>query len=135
MTPVRLEPATLRLESSTLTLSHCAPHSYVRVSVRTHKYSLVGFFEFPKIIHPPNNFFIFIVFKINYGIKVRKRAKISNRYNSAPHLTQDTNWKVTTSQLNFTNESQEVSPFSADDHKALINRHTRKHYKNKSEIT
>ena len=33
-----------------------------------------------------------------YWIKVRKRAKIRNRYNQAPHLTQDTNGKVTTSQ-------------------------------------
>ena len=30
-------------------------------------------------------------------IKVRKRAKIRNRYNQAPHLNQDTNAKVTTS--------------------------------------
>ena len=50
--------------------------------------------------------------------KVRKRAKIRNRYNQAPHLTQDTIGKVTTSQLDTTNESQEVSPFPAGDHKA-----------------
>ena len=49
-------------------------------------------------------------------MKVRKRAKIRNRYNQAPHLTQDTNGKVTTSQLDITNESQEVSPFPAGDH-------------------
>ena len=36
-------------------------------------------------------------------------AKIRNQYNQAPHLTQDTNGKVTTSQLDFTNESQESS--------------------------
>ena len=54
--------------------------------------------------------------------KVRKRAKIRNRYNQAPHLTKDTNGKVTTSQLDITNESQEVSPFSAGDHKASTNR-------------
>ena len=30
-------------------------------------------------------------------VKVRKRANISNRYSQAPHLTQDTNRKVTTS--------------------------------------
>ena len=48
-------------------------------------------------------------------MKVRKRAKIRNQYNQAPHLTQDTNGKVTTSQLNITNESQEVSPFPAGD--------------------
>ena len=46
-------------------------------------------------------------------IKVRKMANIMNRYNKAPHLTQDTNGKETTSQLDITNESQEVSPFPA----------------------
>ena len=30
--------------------------------------------------------------------KVRKKAKIRNRYNQAPYLTKDTNGKVTTSQ-------------------------------------
>ena len=56
------------------------------------------------------------------SMKVRKRAKIRNPHNQAPHLTQDTNGKVTTSQLDITNESQEVSPFPAGDHKASINR-------------
>ena len=55
-------------------------------------------------------------------LKVKKRAKIRNRYNQAPHLTQDTNGKVTTSQLDITNKSQEVSPFPAGDHKASTNR-------------
>ena len=35
-------------------------------------------------------------------------------------MTQDTNWKVTNSQLYTTNKSQEVSPFPAGDHKAQI---------------
>ena len=43
---------------------------------------------------------------------------IRNRYNQAPHHTQDTNGKVTTLQSDNTNESQEVSPFPAGDHKA-----------------
>ena len=43
--------------------------------------------------------------------KVSKGAKIRNRYNQVPLLTQDTNGKVTNSQLDTTNESQEVSPF------------------------
>ena len=51
-----------------------------------------------------------------------KGAKIRNRYNQVPHLSQDTNGKVTNSQLDTTNESQEVSPFPAGDHKAHINR-------------
>ena len=62
-------------------------------------------------------------------LKVRKRAKFRNRYNQAPHLTQDTYGKVTNSQLDIINESQEVSHFPAGDHKALINRHARKHNK------
>ena len=46
---------------------------------------------------------------VNYGVsKVRKRAKIRNRYNQAPHQTQETNGKVTASQLDITNERQEV---------------------------
>ena len=39
---------------------------------------------------------------------------------------QDTKWKVTNSQLDTTNESQEVSPFPAGDHKAHIKRHAQK---------
>ena len=33
-----------------------------------------------------------------------KGEKIKNRYNQVPHLTQDTNGKVTNSQLDTTNE-------------------------------
>ena len=67
--------------------------------------------------------------------KVRKRAVIRNRYNQALYLTKDTNGKVTTSQLDITNESQEVRPFPAGDYKTSINRRKRKHNKNKTEIT
>ena len=68
----------------------------------------------------------YIVYLFKY-IKVRKRAMFRDRYNQALHLTQDTNGKVTTSQLDITNESQKVSLFSAGDHKASINRRARKH--------
>ena len=37
----------------------------------------------------------------------KKSAEIRNRYNQIPHLTQDTNGKVTTSRLDITYESQE----------------------------
>ena len=67
--------------------------------------------------------------------EVRKSAKIRNRYNLAPHLFQDTNGKVITSQLDITNESEEASQFPAGDNKASINRRARKHNKNKTEIT
>ena len=66
-------------------------------------------------------------------MKVSKGAKIRNRYNQVPHLAQDTNLKVTNSQLDTTNESQEVSPFQAGVHKAHINRRTQRHSKHKAE--
>ena len=66
---------------------------------------------------------------------VSKGAKIRNRYNKVPHLTQDTIGKVTNSQLDTTNESQEVSPFPAGDHKAHINRHVQRHSKHKTDKT
>ena len=66
-------------------------------------------------------------------MKVSKGAKIRNRYNQVPHLTQDTNGKVTNSQLDTTNESQEVITFPAGDHKAHINRHAQRHSKHKTE--
>ena len=65
--------------------------------------------------------------------KVSKGAKIRNRYNQVPHLTQDTNGKLTNSQLDTTNRSQEVSSFPAGDHKAHINRHAQRHSKHKTE--
>ena len=68
-------------------------------------------------------------------MKVSKGAKIRNRYNQVTHLTQDTNGKVTNSQLDTTNQSQEVSPFPAGDHKTHIYRHTQMHSKHKTEKT
>ena len=64
----------------------------------------------------------FYEFLTVYTLKVSKGAKIRNRYNQVPHLAQDTNGKVTKSQLDTTNESQEVSSFPAGDHKAHLNR-------------
>ena len=65
--------------------------------------------------------------------KVSEGAKIRNRYNQVPHLTQDTNGKVANSQFDTTNESQEVSPFPAGDHKAHIIRRVQRHSKHKTE--
>ena len=71
----------------------------------------------------------------HHAIKVRKRAGIDTikPHNQVPHLTQDTNGKVATSQLDITNESQEVSPFPAGDHKASTNRHAWKHNKTRQQ--
>ena len=65
--------------------------------------------------------------------KVIKDAKIRNRYNQVPHLTQVTNGKVTNSKLDTTNESQEVRHFLAGDHKSHINRRVQRHSKHKTE--
>ena len=54
--------------------------------------------------------------------KSKKEGKYQESINQAPHLTQDTNGKVTISQLDVRNESQAVSPFTAGDHKASTNR-------------
>ena len=67
------------------------------------------------------------------GCKVSKGAKIRNRYNQVPYLTQDTNGKVTSSQPDTTNESQEVSPLPAGDLKVHINRRAQRHSKHKTE--
>ena len=66
-------------------------------------------------------------------VKVRKGAKIRSQYNKVPHPTQDTNGKVTNSQLDTTNESQNVSSFPAGNHKAQINRRAQRHSKHKTE--
>ena len=65
--------------------------------------------------------------------EVSKGAKIRNRYNQVPHLTQDTIGKVINSQIVTTNESEEVNPFPAGDHKAHINRRAQRHSNNKTE--
>ena len=70
---------------------------------------------------------------MSWLVKVSKGAKIRNRYNRVPHLTQDTNGKVTNSLLDTTNESQEVSSFPAGDHKAHINRCAQRHSKHQTE--
>ena len=67
------------------------------------------------------------------SLKVSKGAKIRNRYNQVSRLTQDTNGKVTNSQLDTTKENQEVSPFPAGDHRAQINRRAQRHSKPKTE--
>ena len=51
------------------------------------------------------------VYCISVVFKVPKRAKIRNRYNQVPHLTQDTNRKVTISQLDITNKKPRDQPF------------------------
>ena len=74
-----------------------------------------------------------ILLEVTTHVKVSKGAKVRNRYNQVPHLTQDINEKVTDSQLDTTNESQEVYPFPAGDTEAQINRRAQRHNKHKTE--
>ena len=67
-----------------------------------------------------------------FSSKVSKGAKTRNRYNQVPHLTQY-QLESDTLTADTTNESQEVSPFPAGDHKAHINIRTQRHSKHKTE--
>ena len=67
-------------------------------------------------------------------LKSKKEGRDQESIQSSTTPDPDTNGKMTTSQLDVTNESQEVSPFPAGDHKASINMRARKHNKNKTEI-
>ena len=55
-------------------------------------------------------------------MKVSKVAKIRNRYNQVPHLTQDTNGKVTNSQKTPQTRAKRSAPSPAGDHEAHTNR-------------
>ena len=60
---------------------------------------------------------------VEHWKKVRKKAKIRNIYNQVPHLNQDTEWESDkNTRKHHIQESQEVSPFPAGDHKAERNR-------------
>ena len=57
--------------------------------------------------------------------KVRKRAKIRNRYNQLPHLNQDATWENDKHTIIYYKRELRGQPFPkfpAGDHKASINR-------------
>ena len=66
-------------------------------------------------------YYLHVYMRTNQGVTITlsKGTKIRNRYNQVPHLTQDTNGKVTHSQLVTTNENQEAIRLS-DNRKAII---------------
>ena len=92
---------------------------------------------YPSLPFAPINVHLFVHLHWPQGqcfwFKVSKGAKIRNRYNQVSHLTKDTKGKVTNSQIDTTNESQEVSPFQAGDHKTQINKRLQRHSKHKTE--
>ena len=75
------------------------------------------------ILHIFHILFYISSYQTNAGkFKSNKSKKEGNDQESIQsHLTQSINGKVTNSQLDITNDSQEVSPFPAGDHKASIN--------------
>ena len=67
-------------------------------------------------------------------LEVSKGTKIRNRYNQVPGTTDPGyQWESNKLTVRHDNESQEVSPFPAGDHKAHINRLVQKHSKHKTE--
>ena len=59
---------------------------------------------------------------IIYVYKLRKTARIRNRYNQVPHLSQDTKRESNKITINIKNRIKEVSPYHSDNHKAVMNR-------------
>ena len=56
-------------------------------------------------------------------ISTKQNAKIRNRYDQVPHLTQDTTWESDkNTRKPLIQVSKEVSSFPAGDHKATMNR-------------
>ena len=61
------------------------------------------------------------------NVKLRKKSNIRNRYNQAPQLTKDTTCDSDENTIKHNiQESQEVSPFPAGDHKTAMNRQENK---------
>ena len=74
--------------------------------------------------------------KVHLPNKVKKKAKIRNRYNQAPHLTQDTTWERNNNTIkHHIQERQEVSPCPEGNHKAAkVTKHYFRSLKNSGEI-
>ena len=122
-----------REHSAILLTFNNAGQEYCRMLQREHSSILSTFIKLSVVFKT----FVLSIFEWPFqtdftAIQVSKGAKIRSRYNQVPHLTQDTNGKVTNSQLDTTNQSQEVSPFPAGDHKAHINRRAQRHSKHKT---
>ena len=69
---------------------------------------------------------------LDVGIKVSKGAKIRNRYNQVPHLTQDANGKVTNSQPDIANESQYFTEISHADRCTINMIHIKRDFRSKA---
>ena len=98
--------------------NHEPPHT-IRVTFNNHRFTVLERRQGGLRIFALE----FIVNKTHKSLKVRKKAKIRNRYNQVPHRTQYTTWESdNNTRKHNTQESQEISPFPAGDHKAAMNR-------------
>ena len=73
----------------------------------------------------PNCLMVFLKYVFEKKLilkKVKKKANIRNRYNQVSHITRDNIWKSDkNTRKQYTQQSQEVSPFPAGDYKAARN--------------
>ena len=54
---------------------------------------------------------------------IKKKAKIRNRYNQVPNLTQGNGWESDcNTRIHHSQKRQEASPFPAGSHKAAMDR-------------
>ena len=82
--------------------------------------NLYGQLPYDKLKISPRLFYNKLLALSLQGKKGRKTAKIRNRCNQVPHLTQDTTWESNKNTINTINKCQDVSP--AGDHKVAMNR-------------
>ena len=115
--------------SASLAMSTCVLKALPgKLDIKRHSPSILYFLG--KLEQAVNQYFVHILSLVTDS-KVSKGAKIRNRYNQVPHLTQDTKWESDRLTVDTTNESQEVSPFPAGDHIALLR--AQRHSKHKTE--
>ena len=86
--------------------------------IHTYFIDLTSIFQLSLFV---SSIFKYLNCPISKQIEINLNNSKKEGKDQVPHLTQDTKWKVTNSQLDITNESQEVSSFPAYDHKATIN--------------
>ena len=64
-----------------------------------------------QVTHEPQDMGTALPFQGRSLDNVRKTARVRNRYNQVPHLSQDTKWECNKITINITNKSQTVSLF------------------------
>ena len=79
--------------------------SRIEISIVPKSQIFLNLWLFNIVFRAPTRYYTYVSVNI---IKVRKTARIRNRYNKVPHLSQDTKWESNNITINKTNKSQEV---------------------------